>query len=50
MFNEHFNHGENARTLRSFITDVTTELCNLDKHAISTIDETREFIEVNDFE
>jgi hypothetical protein len=53
MFNEHFNHGENARTLRSFIADVTTELCNLDKQAISTIDETREFIEVlkkTDFE
>ena len=49
MFNEHFNHGENARTLRSFISDVTTELCNLDKQAISTIDETREFIEVNEW-
>ena len=49
MFNEHFNHGENARTLRSFIADVTTELCNLDKQAISTIDETREFVEVNEW-
>ena len=47
LFNEHFNHGENARTLRSFITDVTTELCNLDKQSISTVEETREFIEVN---
>jgi hypothetical protein len=46
IFNEHFNYGESARTLRSFIADVTTELCNLDKQAISTIEETKELIEV----
>ncbi|UJR37453.1 hypothetical protein I4U23_030156 [Adineta vaga] len=44
-FNEHFNYGESARTLRSFITDVTTELCNSEKKPISMIDETKEFIE-----
>jgi hypothetical protein len=49
MFNEHFNYGESARTLRSFIADVTTELCNLDKQPISTIGETRELIEVKYF-
>lgn len=46
MFNEHFNHGESARTLRSFIADVTTELCNLDKQPISTSQETRELLDV----
>ncbi|CAF2655428.1 unnamed protein product [Rotaria sp. Silwood2] len=45
IFNEHFNYGESARTLRSFIADVTTELCNLDKQSISTIEKTRELIE-----
>ncbi|CAF4487048.1 unnamed protein product [Rotaria socialis] len=45
IFNEHFNYGESARTLRSFIADVTTELCNLDKQPISTIEKTRELIE-----
>ncbi|CAF5047432.1 unnamed protein product, partial [Rotaria sp. Silwood1] len=45
IFNEHFNYGENTRTLRSFIADVTTELCNLDKQPISTIEKTRELIE-----
>ncbi|CAF3855305.1 unnamed protein product, partial [Adineta steineri] len=44
-FNEHFNYGESARTLRSFITDVTTDLCNLDKKPISMIEETKELIE-----
>lgn len=49
LFNEHFNYGESARTLRSFIADITTELCNLDKQPISTIEQTRELIEVKIF-
>jgi len=47
MFNEHFNYAESTLTLRSFITDVTTELCNLDKQPISTIEQTKEFLDVN---
>ena len=46
MFNEHFNYGESARALRSMITEVTTDLCNWEKQPISSIEETKQFIEV----
>lgn len=49
IFNEHYNYGESTRTLRSFIADVTNELCNFDKQPISTIDKTKEWIEVRIF-
>lgn len=46
MFNEHFNYGESARALRSMITEMTTDLCNWEKQPISSIEETKQFIEV----
>ena len=46
MFNEHFNFAATVRSLRGFIAEIMTDLCNLDKKAFSKLSETKEMLEV----